>query len=75
MVHANAEHNKNKMSLSGNSSITKQCLLLKEQKVETGGNRVVWDGGQAGEGTLTIATIFLTAFRPHVRGRREKRSF
>lgn len=27
-----------------------------------------WDRVQVGEGTLTIATIFLTAFRPHVRG-------
>ncbi len=30
---------------------------------------------QVDEGTLTIATIFLTAFRPHVKGRGERISF
>lgn len=30
------------------------------------------DGVQAGEGTLTIATIFLTAFRVHVRKRAKR---
>lgn len=38
-------------------------------------NRVEWDRGQVGEGTLTIATIFLTAFRPHIRGRGETIGF
>ena len=37
------------------------------QRVESGGEE--WDGVQGGEGALTIATIFLTAFRPHGRGR------
>lgn len=42
--------------------------------MENGGKRVEWDRVQVGEGTLTIATIFLTAFRPHVRGQgRENR--
>lgn len=39
------------------------------------GEWVEWHREQVGEGTLTIATIFLTAFRPHVRGRREKIGF
>lgn len=47
---------------------------LAGQKVESGGKSAEWDGVQGGEGTLTIATIFLTAFRPHGRGRgRENR--
>lgn len=35
-------------------------------------NRLDWDGVHEGQGTLTIATIFLTAFRQHVRGMGEK---
>lgn len=34
-----------------------------------------WDEVQEGEGGLTMATIFLTAFRAHVRGREKRMGF
>lgn len=43
-----------------------------EKRVEQKG-RMGWSAGS--EATLTIATIFLTAFRQHVRGRGERIGF
>lgn len=46
-------------------------LLQEEVVVETGVERYEV---QAGEGTLTMATIFLTAFRAFVRGSEKRTS-
>lgn len=48
---------------------------LAGQKAESGGTVKNGMEVQVGEGTLTIATIFLTAFRRHVRGRGERIGF